>query len=78
VSDGQTIETEINAAIEEIIRTHEGGFTLKWVALVETVAPDGERGVWTMTSADVKSWDTLGLLEFGRQKQIAQILHGDD
>jgi hypothetical protein len=31
-----------------------------------------------MTSADVKSWDTLGLLEFGRQKQIAQILHGDD
>jgi hypothetical protein len=39
VSEGETIEREVNAAIEQIIRDHEGGFTLKWVALVETVAP---------------------------------------
>lgn len=78
MSVGEDIETAINAAIEQVIRDHEGGFTLKWVALVETVDPDGERGVWTMTSADVKAWDTLGLLEYGRQKQNAQIMRNDD
>lgn len=78
MSVGEDIEIAINSAIEQVIRDHEGGFTLKWVALVETVDPDGERGVWTMTSADVKAWDTLGLLEYGKQKQNAQIIRNDD
>lgn len=77
-ADGAAIEAAVNDAIENIIRQHEGGFTIRWVAIVETAGPDGSRGVWTMTSPDVKAWDTLGLLEYGKQRQAAQILNSDD
>lgn len=73
--DGIAIETAINEAIETAIREHEGGLTLRWVALIETCGPDGARGVWTMTSPDVLSWDALGLLEYGRQREVAKIVH---
>lgn len=71
---GQLIEREVNAAIERIVREHEHGFVIRWVGLVETAGEDGTRGIWTMTSPDVKAWDTLGLLEYGKQLQVAQIV----
>lgn len=72
--DGDLIQAAINEAIETVIREHEGGFTIRWVALVETAGPDGCRGVWTMTSPDVMAWDTLGLLEYGKQMQVRQLV----
>lgn len=78
MSDGEAIEAAVNEAIEKVIRDHEGGFTIRWVALVETAGPDGSRGVWTMTSPDVKAWDTLGLLEYGKQLQVRGVLNGGD
>jgi len=72
--DGDAIQTAVNEAIETVIREHEGGFTIRWVALVETAGPGGARGVWTMTSPDVMAWDTLGLLEYGKQMQVRQLV----
>lgn len=72
---GADIEAAVNEAIETVIREHEGGFTIRWVALVETAGEDGTRGIWTMTSPDVRAWDTLGLLEYGKQLQVAQIVN---
>lgn len=71
---GQIIEQAVNDAIEKIVQEHEHGFVLKWVGIVETVGEDGTRGVWTMTSDNVKAWDTLGLLEYGKQLQNAQFI----
>lgn len=71
---GQKLEEVIGAAIQSAVAEHESGFTTKWVALVETVAPDGSRGLWTMTSDDVKAWDTVGLLQHGLHLQQAQTL----
>lgn len=78
---GQILEKAVGAAIDEAIGQHERGFVTKWVALVESVDPDGERGLWTMTSEDVKAWDTVGLLQHGLHLQHAQTLAakiGDD
>jgi hypothetical protein len=61
-------------AIETVVAEHERGFVTKWVALVETVAPDGTRGLWTMTAPDVMAWDTVGLLQHGLHLQHAQTL----
>lgn len=75
---GPLLERAIGAAIESAVGEHERGFVTKWVALVESVDPDGQRGLWTMTSDDVKAWDTVGLLQHGLHLQMAQTLGRDD
>jgi hypothetical protein len=73
---GETIEQEVSRAISDAVAKHEGGFVVKWVALVESVDESGERGLWTMTSEDVKAWDTVGMLQHGLHLQMAQTLEG--
>lgn len=68
------LEAAIDKAINEAVGTHERGFVTKWVALIETVDPEGERGLWTFTSEDVKAWDTVGLLQHGLHIQHGQTL----
>ena len=75
---GQALETAIGDAIDSAVSTHEGGLVTKWVALVESVNPDGDRGLWTMTSTGVMAWDTVGLLQHGLHMQAAQTLRGDE
>lgn len=71
---GPILEGAVGAAIDAAVGEHERGFVTKWVALVETVAPDGTRGLWTMTSDDLKAWDTVGLLQHALHLQQAQTL----
>jgi hypothetical protein len=66
---GELLEQRVGTAIETVVAEHERGFVTKWVALVETVAPDGTRGLWTMTARD-----TVGLLQHGLHLQHAQTL----
>ena len=76
---GPLLERVIGDAISGAVAQHERGFVTKWVALVESVDPDGTRGLWTMTSPDVKAWDTVGLLQHGLHLQQWQTLNrGDD
>lgn len=60
---GEEIQRRLEQAIPEAFSA-EGGFTTKWLVVAETIGPEGERGVWTRTSPDLKPWDTIGLLEF--------------
>lgn len=80
MTTGEDIEVELNNAISDVIAKHENGFVTKWVALIETTAPDGSRGLWTMTSSEVKAWDTVGMLQHGLHLQQAQTLtdRGDE
>lgn len=73
---GRQLERVIGEAIYNAVGQHEKAMVTKWVALVESIDTDGARGVWTMTSDDVKSWDTLGLLQYGLALQNAQIAGG--
>ncbi len=75
---GERLQSALGDAIGRAVGEHESGFVTKWVALVESVDPDGERGLWTLTSDDVKAWDTVGLLQHGLHLQQAQTLRGDD
>jgi hypothetical protein len=71
---GQVLQEAIGAAIDAAVGQHEQGFVTKWVGLVESVAPDGTRGLWTLTSDEVKAWDTVGLLQHALHIQQAQTL----
>jgi hypothetical protein len=71
---GEALERAVGDAIDTAVGQHERGFVTKWVALVETVGPDGDRGLWTMTSDGVKAWDTVGLLQHALHLQQLQTL----
>lgn len=75
---GAAIERDLNEAIAKVIAQHEGGFVTKWLALVESAGPDGERGLWTCTSEGITKWDTMGMLAYAAQVEAAGIGHEDD
>jgi hypothetical protein len=59
---GEAIEKAIENAVNVAVGQHEGGFVTKWLALIESVSPEGERGLWTLSSDDLMAWDTKGML----------------
>lgn len=68
---GVVLERAIGDAIDQSVSEHEGGLVTKWLALVESVGPNGERGIWTMTSEGLTQWDSVGLLQHGLHKEQA-------
>ena len=64
---------------DEIIRdgisnAFKNELVTKWVVLVETVAPDGTKGMWTIPEEGMKSWEILGALEFAKMLCQAKIV----
>jgi hypothetical protein len=71
---GPIVEREIGEAISAVLARHDKSMVIKWVALVEAMDGDGERALWTLTSDDLKAWDTVGLLQHGLHLQHAGTL----
>lgn len=72
--DGEAIQAEVGKAIADILSRDGREFTTRWVAVVETVDEQGQRGLWPMTSDDLMAWDTCGLLTHALHLQQAQTL----
>lgn len=60
--DGNRLEKDIGKAIANVLVEHEGGFVTRWIALIEIIDNEGQRGLWTTTSDELTAWDTCGLL----------------
>jgi hypothetical protein len=71
---GDKIETELGAAIAEVLSRNETSMVIKWTALIETMDGDGERGLWTFASDNNKAWDTVGMLQHALHIQHSQTL----
>jgi hypothetical protein len=77
---------EMQAAIQEgigqAVSQAERGILTKWVALVETLGPDGKRGIWALGAEGMLAWEALGMLEYGRMieqgKQTALFMDGEE
>ncbi len=76
--DCEALEQDVGEAISRILNIREGGFVIKWLALVETSDRDGRRGLWTLSSPEVLAWDTVGMLTHALHLQQAQVLHEVD
>lgn len=61
---GDRLTSELTTAVEDTFKRVEGGIVTKWLLIAETVGPDGERGLWTRTSDDLKPWESVGMLRF--------------
>lgn len=64
------LRSRIGSALSEALHA-EGDMVIKWVAAVETMDADGERGVWTLADDEASPWDTLGLLTYALQTEQA-------
>ena len=63
-ANGEAMEEELTQAVDGIVSRHNGGMATKWAMVVETINADGERGMWSFTSAGIAPWDTLGLFSY--------------
>lgn len=55
----------------------DGYMVTKYLAMVEVIGSDGERSVVNLTTRDMRAWDSLGLLEYGRQIEQAGLIDDD-
>jgi len=69
------MEEDLNDAISQVISRHEhNGLVTKWVALIESLDGNGNRGMWTATSDGLTAWDTVGMLEHAQTLHDAQTI----
>lgn len=54
----------------------DGEMILRWVAVAEVIDKDGEKGLYTMTSPDLKAWESLGLLQFALAVETGSVNNG--
>lgn len=78
MTTGEAIQRDIGDAITKAVAEHEGGLVTKWVALVETVGPDGERGLWPCTGGGVTKWDAVGMLQYAVFREQAAMMRPED
>lgn len=76
MADGGAIEHELGDAMASVLARHERSMATKWVALIETMDGDGQRGIWTLTSSEATAWDTLGMLTYAIQLEQAGLVDG--
>lgn len=72
------IEADVGDALATAVQTHEHGLVTRWICLIESIGPDGTRGLWKLTSDGVMAWDTVGILQHALHLQIARTLRARD
>ncbi len=77
MDEPERVERQIGESISAALRA-SGEFVNRWVALIETVDEQGRRGIWTATSEGLTAWDSLGMLEFAKQREMAETLKGSE
>lgn len=55
----------------------DGDMPLRWVAVVESMDPEGQRCIWRFNSDGMAMWDTLSLLEYGITKERAALMRAE-
>lgn len=75
---------DVSRALGEAIQSAlPGEMATRWVVVVETVDVEtGERALWTQAPEGQKRWDTLGLVEYCKNvelaAQVADRIQNDD
>lgn len=73
----EELEQVIDRAISDALGS-TGQMVTRWLAVVEVVDEDGDRGLWTFAAAGTKRWDTLGMLADAQLREQVNALRGED
>lgn len=71
--NGYAIRDELNSVISAVLAKHETSMVGNWIALVETIDENGERGLWSFASDGAKPWDTVGMMSYAMLREQAGI-----
>lgn len=75
--DADAVAGEVADAIATVLARHDKSMVTKWVALVESIDPDGRRGLWTLYCEGSTTWDVLGMLAYAAQVEQATLISRD-
>ncbi|GAA4845495.1 hypothetical protein GCM10023201_40950 [Actinomycetospora corticicola] len=70
---GDQLQGDLNARLHAA----DGSMLVKFVALAEVISTDGDRSLIAISTRDMQSWESLGMLEFARQLEQASLTHDD-
>lgn len=74
--DPDEVGEALSAAVQGVLASY-GVMATRHVLLVECVEESGDRVVWSATHDGSTSWDTLGLLMYGVQREQAGVLRAE-
>lgn len=75
---GVRLREAVGESLGQLVSELEGGFTTKWIALIESVGADGTRGIWTFAPDDLKSWETMGMLQYALEREKVRMHEIED
>lgn len=52
-------------------------YVTRWLAIIEVVDADGTRALWSLGPEDATPWDALGMLEWARQVEQANLVSAE-
>jgi hypothetical protein len=74
-------EEPAQAALEAAISglgSDGGNMVTKWVALFEVIEEDGNRVLWTLSSKELKTWESLGMFMQAIHVEQAETIRGNE
>lgn len=70
--DLDAAEKDMDEAVSSVLTKH-GLMANRWLLAAEVLEEDGERSLLAMTSPDLRSWDSLGMLGYLIERERAAI-----
>lgn len=67
----EQLQHTLQDTLANTLHAHDGSMVTRFVVCLDVIDPEGERSLVLQCSPDMKSWDTLGMLEFARQQEQA-------
>lgn len=68
--ESESILVKMGDAISQVMQI-EDEMVVRWVAVVEIIDKDGERGCWTLAHEGARTWDIFGLMQFAISREQA-------
>lgn len=72
-----TPEEEFAHAVGRLVQRLEDGMVLKWLVVIDSMDPEGHRGLWCQASPDQHAHESLGMLAFTEELVRAKIQRDD-
>lgn len=72
MTEWEDMQRAMADAISSAVADVERGVVLRWVLIVETIGPDGDRGLWRLASPENHAWETIGMLTDALNREQAK------
>ncbi len=66
------VREAVSDALTDVFASRERSLLTRWTLVAEVIGQGGDRAVWTLSEADMLSYDIVGLLEYSRDRERAR------